>query len=192
MNNDTIGHPILLSYKNRFAAYNYILNKFRSKLTGLKADSLSHASHLIYINSVLASIPIYYMTNILFPKNFLEKITAIIRNFGWKGNQAEGATKSICFRAWEDICQPKQLGGLGIKNITTVIRSLVTHSAWMIAARKEPFLANVLKAKYHPNTSFWKAHATGARSVFWSSIQSVKHHLQNNCIYQIHEGSVNI
>ncbi|WVZ70244.1 hypothetical protein U9M48_018924 [Paspalum notatum var. saurae] len=54
--------------------------QFRSKLTGLKADTLSHAGRLVYINSVLTSIPIYYI-NILFPKEFLEKITSIIKNF---------------------------------------------------------------------------------------------------------------
>ena len=68
------------------------------------------------------------MTNILFPKEFLEKITAMIRNFWWKGNQNEGMTKPICYRAWEDICQSKKLGGLGIKNISIVNKSLVTHT----------------------------------------------------------------
>ncbi|WVZ58870.1 hypothetical protein U9M48_009094 [Paspalum notatum var. saurae] len=187
---DTIhlGHPLLLTYRNRNAAYNFLINKFRTKLTGLKADTLSHAGCLVYINSVLTSIPIYYMTNIMLPKDLLEKITAITRNFWWKGQQNEGTTKSICFRAWEDICQPKHLGGLGIKNITTVNRSLVTHSAWMVAAQKDPFLSKVLKSKYHPHTSFWNAPLTGSRSVFWSSVQAVKHYIQDNSFYQIHEG----
>ncbi|WVZ83725.1 hypothetical protein U9M48_030845, partial [Paspalum notatum var. saurae] len=194
MNNDTIhlGHPILLSYKNRTIACSFILNKFRSKLTALKADSLSHAGRLVYINSVLASIPIYYMTNILFPKNFFEKINSFLRNFWWKGSQSEGENKTICFRTWEDICQPKYLGGLGIKSISTVNKSLVTHAAWMIAAQREPFLSKVLKAKYHPHTSFWKAPSSGVRSVFWSSIQSVRQYINESCIYQIYEGSVNI
>ncbi|WVZ63447.1 hypothetical protein U9M48_013078, partial [Paspalum notatum var. saurae] len=132
------------------------------KLTTLKADNLSHAGRLVYINSVLASIPIYYMTNILYPKNFLQKITSFLRNFWWKGNQSEAENTTICFRAWEDICQPKHLGGLGIKSISTVNKSLVTHSAWMIAAQREPFLSKVLKAKYHPHFSFWKAPSIGA------------------------------
>ncbi|KAJ1279161.1 hypothetical protein BS78_04G134000 [Paspalum vaginatum] len=163
-NNDTIhlGHPVLLTYKNKTTAYNFILNKFRSKLTKL-----------------------------------LEKVTTIISNFWWKGNQTEGTTKSICFRTWEDICQPKHLGGLGIKNITTMDQSPVTHSAWMIVALKDPFLSKVLvtsllKAKYHPYSSFWKAQNTGARSVFWSSTQSVRHYIHENCTYKIHEGTVNI
>ncbi|WVZ64138.1 hypothetical protein U9M48_013702 [Paspalum notatum var. saurae] len=90
------------------------LDAFRAKLTALKANTLSHAGRLVYINLVLASIPIYYMTNILLPQDIMDKITAIIRNFWWKGQQDEGSAKTICFRAWDDICQPKNLG-LGIK-----------------------------------------------------------------------------
>ncbi|WVZ84425.1 hypothetical protein U9M48_031461 [Paspalum notatum var. saurae] len=175
MNNETInlGHPLLLTYKNRSAAYDFILNKFRSKLTALKANSLSHA------------------VTFYFPKTSWKKNTSIIRNFWWRGNQQEGTTNSISFRAWEDICQPKHLGGLGIKNIITVNKSLVTHSAWMIATQKDPFLSDVLKAKYYPH-SFWKAPPTRSRSVFWSSIQNVKNYIQDNCTYQIHEGCPNI
>lgn len=50
-----------------------MFDKFRAKLSGYKANKLSHAAKLILINFVFASIPVYYMSNILF--------TAIIRNF---------------------------------------------------------------------------------------------------------------
>ncbi|KAJ1265829.1 hypothetical protein BS78_08G104300 [Paspalum vaginatum] len=194
MQNDTVhlGHPLLLTYRNRNVAYNFLINKFRIKLTCLKAGTLSHAGSLVYINLVLTSIPIYYMTNILLPKDLLENLKAIIRNFWWKGQQSEGTTKSICFRAWDDIFQPKHLGGLGIKNIATVNKSLVIHSAWMVAANEDPLLSKVLKSKYCPHTSFWKAPLTGSRSVFWSSVQAVKHHIHDNSLYQIHEGKINI
>ncbi|WVZ98051.1 hypothetical protein U9M48_043534 [Paspalum notatum var. saurae] len=38
MHNDTIhlGHPLHLSYRNRTTAYNFLINKSRSKHTGLK------------------------------------------------------------------------------------------------------------------------------------------------------------
>ncbi|WVZ69757.1 hypothetical protein U9M48_018492, partial [Paspalum notatum var. saurae] len=166
MQHDTIylGHPLPLSYRNRNVTYSFLINKLRTKLTALKAGTLSHTGCLVYINSVLASIPIYYMTNILLPQEILDKITAIIRTLWWKGQQDEGSSKSICLRAWEDICQPRHLGGLGIKNLTTVNRSQVTHSSWM------------------------KVTSTGARSDFWSSVQAVKHYIQDNSLYQIHEG----
>jgi hypothetical protein len=116
IDNNTIhlGHPLILPAEERSAAYNFIYDKFRSKLSACKANRLSHAARLTLIKSVFSSIPIYYMSNILFSKKFLAKLTAIIRNFWWTGVKEEPSTKCMCLRAWADICVRKKLGGLGI------------------------------------------------------------------------------
>lgn len=77
-----LGHPLILPAKNRSEAYNFVLSKFKSKLSTYKAKSLSHAARLELIKSVFSFIPVYYMSNIIFSKKFHEKITAIIRNSG--------------------------------------------------------------------------------------------------------------
>jgi hypothetical protein len=63
-----LGHPLLFSHKDQNRAYAFIINKFRAKLTTIKANKLNHAGRLTYINSVLASIPIYYLYVVLFSK----------------------------------------------------------------------------------------------------------------------------
>jgi hypothetical protein len=40
------GHPLILPSKNRSEAYNFVLAKFKSKLSTYKAKSLSHAARL--------------------------------------------------------------------------------------------------------------------------------------------------
>ena len=39
-----LGHPLILPAKNRTAAYNFVLDKFKSKQSSYKADKLSHAA----------------------------------------------------------------------------------------------------------------------------------------------------
>jgi hypothetical protein len=70
IDNNTIhlGHPLILPAKDRSAAYNFVYDKFRSKLSACKANKLSHAARLTLIKSVFSSIPVYYMSNILFSK----------------------------------------------------------------------------------------------------------------------------
>lgn len=104
--------------RQNFRAYSFILQKFRAKLTGIKANKLNHAGRITYINSVLASIRIYYMQNILFSRTFTEKkkINSILRCFWWQGIQDEDSSKPFHFRSWDDMCQPKSTGGLGIRN----------------------------------------------------------------------------
>lgn len=83
-------------------------------------------------------------------------------------------------------------GGLGITDLLDVNRSLVLHSAWFIASQKNPLLSAILKSKYFPNTSFWRAPLYGTRSAFWASVMQVKHHLHEYAIYQINAGNSNI
>jgi len=84
-NSSYLGHPLIFNHSDRVKAYSFIINKFRAKLTKLKARKLNHSGRLVYINFVLASIPIYYMTTILFSNKFISKITAIMRKFWWSG-----------------------------------------------------------------------------------------------------------
>ena len=107
-----LGHPLIFNHNDRTKAYDFILNKFRAKLTMLMANKPNHAGRLVNINSVLASIPIYYMSTVLFSKTFISKITTIIRNFWWAGVQEDNATSPFHFRSWKDICRPKREGGL--------------------------------------------------------------------------------
>lgn len=82
----------------------------------MKANRLNHAGRLQYIKSVLSSIPLYYMSTILFSKTFIDQITTIIRRFWWAGVQEENDTNPIAFRSRDDICQRTINGGLGIEN----------------------------------------------------------------------------
>jgi hypothetical protein len=65
-----LGHPLILPAKNISEAYNFVPAKFKSKLSTYKANSLSHAARLELIKSVFSSIPIYYMSNIIFSKKY--------------------------------------------------------------------------------------------------------------------------
>jgi hypothetical protein len=129
---------------------------------------------------------------VLFSKTFIHKINSIIRNFWWASVQAENPTNPIAFRSWDDICKPKNQGGLGIRDMELINKSLLINTAWNVITDKNPFLSNILKAKYYPNSSFWTATSAGPRSVFWSSVLQIKPLLQENSIIQIHVGNSSI
>jgi hypothetical protein len=163
-----LGHPMIFSHKDRNRAYIFIYSKFHAKFGTIKANKLNHAGRLQYIISVLSSIPVYYMLTVLFSKTFIAKINSIIRNFWWAGVQAENPSNPIAFRYWDDICN------LGIRDMELINKSLLIHTAWNVITQENPFLSNVLKAKYYTNSSFWNNTTSGPRSVFWSSVLQVK------------------
>jgi hypothetical protein len=79
-----LGHPLIIPGKDRSAAYNFVIDKFRSKLSTYKADQLSHAARLELIKLVFSSIPVYYMSNILFTKILLQNL---LLSLGLSGGQ---------------------------------------------------------------------------------------------------------
>jgi hypothetical protein len=187
-----LGHPLIIPGKDRNAAYNFVLDKFKFKLSTYKADHLSHAARLELIKSVFSSIPVYYMSNILFTKKFITKIRAIIRNFWWTGIRGETNSKSLCLRAWKDICSPKNEGGLGIRNLQAMNQSLILMTTWRITDNKENFLRLVLKSKYFPDSSIWRPDANVPKSAFWSSVLKILPILKQNSFYQISAGNLSI
>lgn len=132
------------------------------------------------------------MSTGLFSKTFIQKINIVIRRFWWTGVQDDNSTSPIAYRSWDDIYQSKDNGGLGVRDLGTVNKSIIIHAACNIATNKNPMLTSILKAKYYPNSSFWTASNSGTRSVFWSSIIQVKKELHDNTILQLHAGDTSI
>jgi len=121
-----LDHPLIFSHKDKNKAYEFIYNKFMAKFGTLKANTLNHAGRLQYIKSVLSSIPVYYMSIVLFSNSFIEKINSIIKRFWWAGVQEENITSPIAYRSWQDIiCKPKEQGGLGIRDLHHINKSLI-------------------------------------------------------------------
>jgi hypothetical protein len=132
------------------------------------------------------------MSNILFSKKFLAKLTAIIRNFWWTGVKEEPVTRSLCLRAWADICIEKKKGGLGVRNLQAVNQGLILSAAWRLAKEPRSQLALILRAKYHHDTSIWRANPNKPKSAFWTAILKVKPLLISGAFYQIFDGSSSI
>jgi hypothetical protein len=192
INSIHLDHPLILPSKDRSSAYNFILDKFKSKLSTCKAGKLSHAARLTLIKYVFASIPVYYMSNILFTKKFLSKLTAIIRTFWWTGVREEPSAKTLCLRAWKYICTPKQDGGLGITNIQATNQSLVLSTACRISQDPDSQLYKILKSKYFHDTSIWRAKPNVPKSAFWAAIIKIMPLMTRHSFYQLTNGNISV
>ncbi|KAM3328804.1 hypothetical protein ACQJBY_026121 [Aegilops geniculata] len=153
---------------------------------------LSHAARLELIRSVFSAIPVYYMSNILFSKKFIAKLTAVIRNFWWTRIRETDSRKSLCLRAWKDISNSKTEGGLGIRNLKAINESLILAAAWRLAINPTSHLYSVLRAKYFPNTTIWKATLAPPKSAFWAAILKMFPKIKNHAFYQLTQGNISL
>jgi hypothetical protein len=187
-----LGHPLILPGKSRSIAYEFLIDRFKAKLTGYKANRLSHAGRLTLIKSVFSSIHVYYMSNILLSKKIISKLTSVVRKFWWTGIKHNQNSKPLCLRAWHDICKPIHEGGLGIRDLSVMNKALVSMSVWRLLKEPDSLTAKVFKAKYFPDTSIWRANHAIPKSAFWSSALHVLPLIEKSCHLQIAAGNSSV
>jgi hypothetical protein len=86
---------------------------------------------------------------------------------------------------WENVCQPKDVGGLGIINTRLLNEALILKWAWRLQNLKEGDLCGLLlKAKYFSNKPFAQSKAAKG-SQFWVGVQTVRWKLKWGAINQV-------
>ncbi|KAK5825308.1 hypothetical protein PVK06_020124 [Gossypium arboreum] len=90
----------------------FLVDGVRSRLSSWDAKSLSFTGRVTLAQSILLSIPRYFIQSSLVPKGVFAAIEGLTRQFIW--GTVEGKSK-IALVKWEDLCQPKINGGLGFR-----------------------------------------------------------------------------
>lgn len=90
---------------------------------------MAKPGRLALINSMLTSMATYFLTSFAVDKWTIKKMEKIQHNFLWNGDEECSGAK--CLVNWKRVCSPKDLGGLGIKDIACFSRALRLRWAWL-------------------------------------------------------------
>ncbi|KAL5574849.1 hypothetical protein UlMin_016548 [Ulmus minor] len=74
------------------------------------------------------------------------------------------------WKTWEDLCQPKALGGLGFRDLSLFNQALLGKQVWRFLQRPNSLVSQIFKAKYFPSSSIWECDASATSSYVWRSI----------------------
>lgn len=82
------------------------------------------------VNSVLSSIPVYYMNCFRLPKWVIKRMDKVRRLFLW--GKGEQGGRRISLLNWESVCILKKWGGMGVRNFETQNISLLLCWSWRL------------------------------------------------------------
>ncbi|MFS8029189.1 putative reverse transcriptase zinc-binding domain-containing protein [Helianthus anomalus] len=96
---------------------------------------------LTLIKSVLASLPVYYLSLYKAPVKVTKQIEKMMRNFLWAGSNND---KKMSWVAWKIVTTSKKNGGLGITKIRDVNLALLSKWAWRFKTQKDSLWCKVV------------------------------------------------
>lgn len=126
---------------------------------------LNQGQRLTMVNSVLSSLPTYYMCTLKIPKKVIEHIDRARRHCLWrKSNEVDA--RSLSLAAWDKVCKPKHMGGLGIINLEFQnCALLMKHLDKFYNKRGLPWVRLLWNAYYKNNPH--PRHAMQEKGSFW-------------------------
>ncbi|KAJ4783797.1 RNA-directed DNA polymerase (reverse transcriptase)-related family protein [Rhynchospora pubera] len=162
-----------------------LLEKLNSKLTGWRSNLLSHAGRLVLIQSALMSIPVYFMSVKMIPKGIIKKMESLIAKFFWgKTDQV----RYMSFVSWQRICQSREQGGLGIRQLQLFGEALYLKLIWAMISDADKLWVQC-KGKYYQNLGFWRASNIAGTSPLWRQAMKMREFFKRNIKWQIGDGA---
>ena len=107
------------------------MERFQKRLAGWKSKMLSKGGKLTLLQSTLWSLLIYYLSLFTIPTSVASLLEQIMRDFLWSKQEGNNGFHCVC---WDEICHPKEDGGLGIRPIRSMNKVLKTKWLWRFAS----------------------------------------------------------
>ncbi|XP_012849447.1 PREDICTED: uncharacterized mitochondrial protein AtMg00310 [Erythranthe guttata] len=117
------------------------------------------------------------------PHGLINDIEAAIRRF-WLGS---GDGKPLAWISWTKLCRPKEVEGIGFRDLKAFNLVLLAKQAWRILTYPDLLLSQILKARYFPSGDIWTATPGYRPSATCRSILAARSQLRA-CI-RIHIGN---
>jgi hypothetical protein len=142
-----LGIPVGANPRRR-ATWKPIVESMEKRLTTWSSRHLSFGGRITLINSVLTSLPLYFFSFYKAPRCVIQQLVRIQRNFLW-GSGIEN--KKICWIKWDQICLPRDKGGLGVKNLELFNLALLSKWKWRMLSDVEAMWMSLIRFRYgHP------------------------------------------
>lgn len=110
----------------------------------------------------------------------------------WWWSQQDKQNK-MHWLSWDKLTRPKKEGGLGFRDLHLFNMAMLARQGWRILNNPDSLCAQILKAKYFPNTTIMECVERDGISYSWRSILRGVDLLKKGLIWRVGNGeSINI
>ena len=100
--------------KGKRKAFNRIKDQVGRKILGWKGRLLSCVGREILIKAVAQATPTYTMSCFKLPDSLCKELNSMMGNFWWGQKDKE---RKMAWVTWEKLCNPKEEGGMGFRDL---------------------------------------------------------------------------
>jgi len=119
------------------------------------------------------------------PSRITDQLDSIHREFFWKKFTSE---KGLPLVAWDKICRPKVLGGLGLRKSAAVNIACMAKLVWKILTQKDNFWVKQISAKYGAPESFFEVRPKPNDSWVWKSLLRLRPFVKRGIRWKVGNG----
>ncbi|XP_019242127.1 PREDICTED: uncharacterized protein LOC109222200 [Nicotiana attenuata] len=146
--------------------YEDLIKKVKDKLHSWKGKLLSFGGKATLITSVLQIMPIHMLSVLDPPNNIPEHLHKIFARFFWSTKE-EGRSRH--WASWQNLCLPKEDGGLGFRSLHDVSRALFAKLWWrkkLGINTREEVEHEILWELKSGTTNIWHENLTGLGALY--------------------------
>lgn len=151
--------------------YEPLIDKIRRKMMCWSTKALSYAGHLQLIKTVIASIVNFWTSVYILPVGCLETIESMCSNFLWSGTPTQSHKVKV---NWEDICLPKDEGGLGVRKLRDSGLVFALKLIWRLFTQSTSLWVCWTKHYLLKYSSFWDIRDDSKGSWIWRKLLKLR------------------
>ena len=151
--------------------YEPLIDKIRRRMLCWSTRALSYAGRLQLIKTVISSMVNFWSSVYILPARCLDTIESMCSNFLWSG------TPNQCHKAkvsWEEICYPKEEGGLGIRKLRDSGKVFALKLIWRMFTQSTSLWVCWTKHYLLKYSSFWDVQDDTKGSWIWRKLLKLR------------------
>ena len=121
------------------------MEKISTRIITWSSRHISYAGRVVLINTVLFGMLNYWAQIFILPKDVIDQVTKLCRNFLWGGEVNYSKNPYV---GWDRVCCSKKKGRLEIKNFLEWNKACIAKLVWAITKMKDGLWIKWVHGRY--------------------------------------------